>query len=170
VTVELSRRPLVELPASAQALAEAARATYATLDRDVDAVFAGVSEAAADYRPAPDAWNAKQVLAHLIAVERDVHVWITKLIEEGDLIDQFHANDWTRLSALVTTYSTILELVVELKRSEATTVTMIATLPPEVARRKYLLNHLAQWIASSPDHVRDHLVEIDRLVAAARAG
>ncbi len=169
VTVELSRRPLVELPASAQALAEATRATYATLDRDVDAVFAGVSEAAADYRPAPDAWNAKQVLAHLIAVERDVHVWITKLIEEGDLIDQFHANDWTRLSALVTAYPTIAELLAELKRSEAATATMIATLPPEVARRKYLLHHLARWIPSSADHTRDHLVEMGRLVAAARS-
>ena len=168
VTVELSRRPLVDLPASAQALAEATRATHATLDREVDAVFAGVSDVAAEYRPAPDVWNAKQVVAHLIAVERDVHVWITKMIEGGDLTDQFHANDWTRLSALVTTYPTLSELLAELKRSEAVTATMLASLPSEVARRKYLLYHLAQWIPTSPDHVRDHLVEIDRLVAAAR--
>ncbi len=168
VAVELSRRPLVDLPASAQALAEATRATYATLDREVDAVFDEMSEAAADHRPALDAWNAKQVLAHLIAVERDIHVWITKWIEGGDLTDQFHANDWTRLSTLVTTYPTIAELLVELKRSEAATATMIATLPPEVARRKYLLHHLAQWIPSSADHVRDHLVEVGRLVASAR--
>ncbi len=166
--VELSRRPYVDLPASAQALAEATRATYAALDREVDAVFDEVSEVDADYRPAPDAWNAKQVLAHLIAVERDLQVWITKWIEGSDLADRFHANDWTRLSALVTTYPTIAELLTELRRSEAATTTMIATLPPEVARRKYLLHQLAQWIPSSADHVRDHLVELGRLVAAAR--
>ena len=83
-TVELSRRPYgdVDLPASAQALAEATRATYTALDREVDAAFDDVSEADADYHPAPDAWNAKQVLAHLIAVERDLQVWLTKWIEE----------------------------------------------------------------------------------------
>ena len=94
-------------PKSAAALAEATRAEYATLDPDVDALFAGVAEAEADYHPAPDAWNAKQVLAHLIAVERDTHTWITKMIEGGDLSDQFHANDWTRLSALVAVYPTV---------------------------------------------------------------
>jgi uncharacterized protein YndB with AHSA1/START domain len=169
-TVELSRRTYVdvELPASAQALAEATRAAYTALDREVDAAFDDVSEADADYHPAPDAWNAKQVLAHLIAVERDLQVWLTKWIEGGDLADRFHANDWTRLSALVTTYPTIVELVAELRRSEAATATMIATLPPEVARRKYLLHQLAQWIPSSAEHVRDHLVEVGRVVAAAR--
>jgi uncharacterized protein YndB with AHSA1/START domain len=168
VAVELSRRPHVELPASAQALAEATRATYATLDREVDAAFDGVSEADADWRPAPEAWNAKQVLAHLIAVERDLQVWLTKWVEGGDLADQFHANDWTRLSALVATYPTIAELLAELRRSEAATATMLATLPPEVARRKYLLHQLARWIPVSAEHVRDHLVEVGRVVAAAR--
>ena len=169
-TVELSRRTYVdvELPASAQALAEATRAAYTALDREVDAAFDDVSEADADYHPAPDAWNAKQVLAHLSAVERDLQVWLTKWIEGSDLADRFHANDWTRLSALVTTYPTIVELVAELRRSEAATATMIATLPPEVARRKYLLHQLAQWIPSSAEHVRDHLVEVGRVVAAAR--
>ena len=30
---------------------------------------------------------------NLIAVERDTHTWITKMIEGGDLSDQFHVND-----------------------------------------------------------------------------
>jgi uncharacterized protein YndB with AHSA1/START domain len=170
VTVELSPRPSSAVPESASVLAEATRAEYATLDPDVDALFAGVAEAEADYRPAPDAWTAKQVLAHLIAVERDTHTWITKMIEGGDLSDQFHANDWTRLSALVAVYPTVAELLAELKRSEAATVTMIAHLPPEVARRKYLLRQLADWIPGSPAHVRDHLGELRDLLAAARTG
>jgi uncharacterized protein YndB with AHSA1/START domain len=169
VMVELSRRPHDELPASAQALAAATRATYTMLDREVDAAFDGVSEADADWRPAPEAWNAKQVVAHLIAVERDREVWLTKWIEGGDLADRFHANDWTRLGALVVAYPTIAELLAELKRSEDATATMLATLPPEVARRKYLLHQLAQWIPVSAEHVRDHLVEVGRVVAAARS-
>jgi uncharacterized protein YndB with AHSA1/START domain len=167
--VQLSQRQVDDLPASIQALAAATRSAYAALDREVDAVFAGVSEDEATYRQAPDAWNAKQVIAHLIAVERDTQTWITKLIEGGDLSDHFHANDWTRLSALVAAYPAIAELVAELKCSEAVTTTMVATLPPAVARRKYLLAQLGHWIPDVPRHVRDHLVEIRLVLATARA-
>jgi uncharacterized protein YndB with AHSA1/START domain len=168
VMVELSRRPLPTLPESAAALAETARALYAALDAEVAALFAGVSEAEAAYRPAPDAWNARQVLAHLIAVERDIHLWITRMIEGGDLEDRFHANDWTRLAALEAAYPSVADLLAELQRSEAATVAMIATLPPAVAEQKYLLHQLATWVPESPEHVREHLAELPALLAAAR--
>jgi uncharacterized protein YndB with AHSA1/START domain len=166
VRVELARRPSPppEPPASAQAMAEAARAAHAALDMEVDAVFAGVGDAAADVRPAPEAWTAKQVVAHLIATERDLQSWITALIEEGSLLPAFHANEWTRLSALVATYPTLTELLAELKRSQAATVTMLATLPPAVASRKYLLYALALWLPGFPEHVREHLVELRQLL------
>jgi hypothetical protein len=136
VRVEMSRRPSPppEPPASTQAVA--------------------------DLRPAPDAWTAKQVLAHLIGVERDLQTWIAALIEEGSLIPAFHANEWTRLSALVATYPTLADLLAELKRSEAVTSTMLATLPPPVASRKYLLYPLALWLPGLPEHAREHLVEL----------
>ncbi|HUS15172.1 MAG TPA: DinB family protein, partial [Chloroflexia bacterium] len=149
--------------------ADAARADYAQLDPEVAAVCADVSEAAATHRPAPDAWNAREVLAHLIVVERDIQTWITKMIEGADLSDQFHANDLTRLSALAGTYPTVADLLTELRRSEAATVAMIANLPPEVAARKYLLQRLANWIPETPIHVREHLDELRALLAAAPA-
>jgi hypothetical protein len=171
MTVELSRQPTPppDPPASARAMAEAARAAYAALDVDFDAVFAGVEEASATLRPAPDAWTAKQIVAHLIAVERDVQTWITALIEDSSLTPSFHANEWTRLSALVATYPTLAELLAELKRSEAATVTMLATLPPAVASRKYLLYRLSLWLPGFPEHAREHLIELRHLLTSKEA-
>jgi uncharacterized protein YndB with AHSA1/START domain len=162
VTVELSRpsSPPPDPPASAQAIAEAAGAAYAALDAELDAVLAGVGEAAAERRPASDAWSTKQIVAHLIAVERDLQTWITALIEDGNMTPLFHANEWTRLSALVAAYPTIADLLAELKRSEAATLTMLATLPSPAASRKYLLYSLSLWLPGFPEHAREHLVEL----------
>jgi uncharacterized protein YndB with AHSA1/START domain len=166
VTVELSRQPSPppDPPTGVQAVAETARASYAAFDAELAAVFAGVREAAAEKQPAPDAWTAKHVVAHLIAVERDVQTWITALIEDGNLTPSFHANEWTRLSALVATYTTIADLLAELKRSEAATVSMVATLPPTVASRKYVLYVLSLWLPSFPEHAREHLIELRQLL------
>jgi hypothetical protein len=145
-------------------VAEAARASYAAFDADLDGVCAGVDEAAASLRAAPDAWTAKQIMAHLIAVERDLQTWITALIEDSNLTPSFHANEWTRLSALVATYPTLADLLAELKRSETATVTMLATIPPAVASRKYVLYTISLWLPGFPEHAREHLVELRKLL------
>jgi uncharacterized protein YndB with AHSA1/START domain len=166
LTMELSRQPSPppDPPTGVLAVAEAARAAYAAFDADLDAVFAGVEEAATEKQPDPDAWTAKQIVAHLIAVERDVQTWITTLIEDSNLTPSFHANEWTRLTALVATYRTIADLLAELKRSEAATVTMLATLPPAVASRKYVLYVLSLWLPGLPEHAREHLIELRQLL------
>src|SRR5688572_15986802 len=81
VTVKLSARPKPEYPSDKTALAKASRDSYATLDAELDSILEGVTDEAAEHRASENDWNIKEVIAHLIAVERDIHTWITAMIE-----------------------------------------------------------------------------------------
>lgn len=166
VDVELSARPQPAVAPGVAELAAIIRTTFATVDRELDAALAGAGEAEAEYRPAPTAWNVKEVLAHLIAVERDTHSWMLGLIDDTVPDNPFHANRPERVRPLVAVYGTLADLVAELKRSEAVTGTMVANLPAEAVARKHLYNQLATWLTSNADHTREHIEEIRRLLVA----
>src|SRR5207302_1437068 len=54
ITMELSRRKLTEVPATLEELTERYRTAYAMIDSELEALFEGITESEADYRPAPD--------------------------------------------------------------------------------------------------------------------
>lgn len=164
VEIELSARPMPEYPASAEELARLARETYAALDEELDRAFEGVTEEQADYRPAADAWNAKEIIGHLIAVERDLQAWITALIEEADIENIFHSNTLPRLQAMVSVHPTVPEIVAELKRSKAETAALLASLPEQVVRRKHYYHQIASEWTGLVDHQREHFAEVRQLV------
>jgi uncharacterized protein YndB with AHSA1/START domain len=172
VTMELSKRPMPEVPDTAEAVAAAARAVYKDLDPELEQIFEGVSEAEADYRPGPGEWNAKEVLAHLIAIERDNQLWMTAIVEDVEVQQAYHTNENTRLKALTDGYPTVRLLLDELKRNEATTLAMIEALPAEAVGRKHLFRQIGQWFADYDfgcgGHTREHIGMIKGLVEAAR--
>ncbi len=168
VTMELSRRKITEVPASVKELADKARASYAAVDSELEECFKGVTEAEADHRPTPDDWSAKQIVAHLIAVERDVQTWIAGTIEEADMENVFQSNSKERVTAIVAVYPSIAVLLEELRREEALTVAMIATLPAKTFAHKNFIYQLADWMTNFPDHTREHIGEIKKLVETAR--
>jgi hypothetical protein len=165
VTVTLSARPAPDYPMDREALAEATRNIYATLDAELDSVLEGATDEAAEHRPSENDWNAREVIAHLIAVERDIHTYITAMIEGADLEQIFHSNTIERLKATAGVYPTLAELVLEFKRSEAITAEMVATLPEAVTRRKDLYNQVALYMTTFTDHHREHFGEIKTLLA-----
>lgn len=169
IIVELSGRPVPEVPVSAQAMLEASRKAYATTDAEMDALFAGVTEEEADYRPGPGEWNAKEVLAHLIAVERDVHFWIACMNEDLENLSGFQANQECRVKGIVAAYPTASALTETLKHDEVITLAMIEALPKETAAHKDYFNQLAVWMGSFADHNREHFATIKALVEKARA-
>lgn len=166
VDMELSRRPMPELPTTLEALVDGTRQSYATVDKELDELLEGVSEEAAERRPAPDDWNAKLVLAHLIAVEHDLQTWIVAMIEDADLEQFFHSNGRERLEAIVGAYGSLAAIAEELKRSEAVNVALLASLSAETAGHKHLFNQLAQWFTTFGDHHREHFGEIKRLIGS----
>ncbi len=163
VRLELAQRPQPEVPNTGAGLAALARATYATVDAELAACLAGVSEVMADDRPAAGEWNIKDVLAHLIAVERDTHSWIVGISEDDEAVNPFHNNVPQRVRGLTAAYPTIAALTGELQKAEVATVAMLESLPAELDARKHLLRRLGGWLAALPDHSREHFAEIQAL-------
>jgi hypothetical protein len=146
-----------------------ARAAYATIDAERAAALAGVSDAIADYRRTPDDWTIKEILAHQIAVEYDFHTWLVGMIEDGPAEPLFHNNIPQRMRALVAAYPTLADLEQEIQRAEAVNIAMIATLPPEMIRRKHQVALLALYLPGAIEHGREHFPEIQALAQAAGA-
>ena len=170
-TMVLSRRPLPELPATAQDLSDAVCHLYDELDAELEELFQGVSEEAALFRPAPEAWSAKETLAHLIASERWLHGWVTDMIGGNEpWYDDWGGNVPARHAAVLAVYPTVVALLEELKRCELETVALLAALPPEFVARKGSYTRLGYHMLESPGmHPRQHLEQIrDALKAAKR--
>ncbi len=165
----LSQRPLPAIPDTAAALAEAVRANFAAGDAVLDAALAGVSAAEADYRAAPEEWNIKEVLAHLISGERDSHQYFVELINSDERATfGFGGNSNLRVKATAEAYGSAAALVEELKRNEAETVAIAAGLPDEfvAARRTYW--RLAYALLQNSNHIGEHAEQITANVAAVR--
>jgi uncharacterized protein YndB with AHSA1/START domain len=169
VVMELSRRPLPELAQDVPALAKVSRKRQDTIQAEMDEFFKDVSEKEASFKPAPDEWSAKEVLAHLIQGERYYQIWITELAgrQEG------HHDDWTGnlqapIDATLAAYPSLADMRQEYKRSCNETVALIANLPKEFQTHKGSFWRLAYSEADSPYHHRIHMEQMGAAIAAAR--
>jgi uncharacterized protein YndB with AHSA1/START domain len=169
-TMVLSRRPLPEVPPTAKALSQAVHKLHAEADAELELFLAGVSETEASYHPAPDEWNVKEILAHLITGERFQHNWITDLISDFEpWYDGYGGNVTARNQALVAAYPTVSELLEELKCNETETVALLAALPPEFIARKGTFTRLSYAMLETPGyHTRQHLEQMRAAIEAAR--
>ena len=171
IEMELSTRPQPELPTTVAAMVEVARQSFATLDKELDELMEGVTEEDAERRPASGDWSAKMVLAHLIASERDTQVWIASMCEDVDVEQPYHSNSPERLLAITKVYSPLSVLVEELKRDEALTVELAASMSEETAGHKHWFNQVAGWLTTFETHHREHFEEIrERIRGTAAVG
>jgi uncharacterized protein YndB with AHSA1/START domain len=165
----LSKRPLPPIPATAAELAEILRNNFAAGDAQLDQALAGVTEAEADYRTAPDEWNAKEVLAHLIVGERESHTYLTELIASDERATYgYGGNSHLRLKAMVGAYGTVAALVEELKRNEQESVAIAAGLPETFIAERRTYWRLAYSLVNNSNHIGEHAAQITDVVNAAR--
>lgn len=156
IPVTLGARPAQEMPDSAEGLAVEVRKLYEKVDAELDALVAGVTEAQADWRPSPDEWNAKEILAHILVSERDTQVWTTAIAEDADMQQPFHSNHLTRLRGVVTQNPSLADMVTALKRTEQETLSVIENLTPEAIARKHLFRQLGVWLTGFYTHHEEH--------------
>jgi hypothetical protein len=176
VKLQLGAFPPRQVPETAQALAEAARAVYRNLNEALAGIFAGVSEAEASHRPSPNEWTLKEMLAHFIACERDMQSWAAELINGGNNAGEaqdsleYRPNVTARLQALVARCPTVPLLLEELERAEAESLALLAALPPEFVARKHLYRRLAAWVVEyvCDEHMEEHRDQFHATLEAAR--
>jgi uncharacterized protein YndB with AHSA1/START domain len=158
---ELSRREVLEVPLKAEDLAEAIGKLYDHFAVDLEAVLKEASEEQAEFSSDPAEWSIKEVLAHLIATEREIHAWIARRVEGQEADFGLRANQPVRIRAIISTFPLLAGLVAELKRNQAETVTMAYDLPEEFVRRRrsfWRVGYVLLHVASS--HLPNHLAQV----------
>lgn len=155
--IKLSMRPLPSIPGSAEALADAVQANHAQINSRLQECCKNVDEETASRPLIEGEWSIKENLAHLIAVERDIQVWITSLIEGQEITNIYHSNLTTRLTAMRSAYPTAQNLLEELDRSQTETVALLRILPPELVARKGSFWRIGNSVLENHDHSIEHI-------------
>jgi uncharacterized protein YndB with AHSA1/START domain len=175
VEMQLSARSVPEVPPTPAALAEVVRKEYAASFSALERCLDGVGEAEATHRPAPGEWNTLEVLAHLITHEREQQAWIADLLcDDERWSDRFENTEVVpaRIAAIVSTHSTLAQMVDALKCSQSETVHMLAALPAEFVAHRGTYWRLGRSMlerVQPPNHVQEHTEQIQAAIASARA-
>ncbi len=169
VDMTLSKRPLPDIPWDPSSLAEAARRVYERSDAGLEQAVKDVTEAEASFRPAPDEWTIKEIIAHLIHSERDWQSYIGELTMGTERwYDSFGGNSHARARATVATYGSLPALIAALRQAEQETVALLATLPPDFVARKASYWRVAYNSLQDIYHAREHFAQIAAALTAAR--
>jgi hypothetical protein len=165
---QLSRRPAIEVPLKAEALAEAVSRHYDRFTVELDALLKGASEEQAEYRSDQEEWSVKEALAHLIATEREIHAWIARRVEGQEADFALRANQPVRIRAIISTFPQLTSLQAELKRNQSETVAMVYDLPEEFVQRRMSYWRVGYQLLQMPfAHLPDHLAQIRATVEKA---
>ena len=170
LTMELTKRPVPKIPWEPAGLAKAIRVKYDEGLAALEKACAGVSEAEADLRPAPDEWDVKEILAHLIQSERH---WLENLEDViggyPRLSDEWAGNSTVHARATVAAFKTVRGLLDEMKRLSDEMVAFATGLPPEfIARKASYFQAANMLLEGSLPHILSHIDQIDAAVASAR--
>jgi uncharacterized protein YndB with AHSA1/START domain len=166
--MELKPRPLQPEVDSLETFAAQIQAYKSEVLRELDDVVRDFTEEETRFKPAPNAWSAQEVIAHLINTERDTQTMIASL-ENGNELEVFTGNMDARVRATVRRYPTMTALVAALKDTHAETVDLVRHLPEHFLLRKAHVVRVQQNAEFDPSHTRRHFTQMQRAVAAARA-
>lgn len=167
VRATLKSRNLPAYPSSLAELASQVTQDRATIEQELEAVFAGVSAEHANRRPSPKAWSANHVLAHLILSEIEYQAFIAGLVI-GVELESFTSNFAARVESTLKRYGTTQALLEAFKQTNAETKTQIQEFPPEFLKRKTGAIRLLLNAEFYTAHPRQHIGQIQRAIAAAR--
>lgn len=168
--MELSRRPLPEIPATIPELAEAVRLHYKQMEEELDQFFVGVSEDDASFQPAPDEWCVKEVLAHLIQGENSWHQRIAELVgSQESWADEYPGNQHFTTRATVIAYPSLNELLAHLRQQFAETCALFTNLPEQFVERKSTYWRLAYEALQTAYHLNTHIAQMRAAIETSRA-
>ncbi|MEW6404277.1 MAG: SRPBCC domain-containing protein [Chloroflexota bacterium] len=169
VTMELSRRPMPEVPFDPVELANRARELISPGLAEVEKCFEGVSEAQAMARPEPNEWSALEIVAHLIHGERFNQQFLTNLIDGFELTsDGFGSNVTAQVEATVKAYPSIALMLEELRRSVEETLAYAAAIPAEFTANKGSYYRFGSSLLQPNYHIAAHVQQIKDALAAAK--
>jgi len=170
VPMELSRRPIPEIPLDPAVLAEQVAAQYEQVYRELEEVFRGVSEEEASFNPGPDDWSAKQALAHLVEGERQNITTIAEYLTDArtEFADE-GANITEQLDAMIAVRPTVPELLEELRKRQRETLEFLRRAGKLKARKGVMWQMGRGWLEIPLTHERGHMEQMRAAIESACA-
>jgi uncharacterized protein YndB with AHSA1/START domain len=169
ISLTLSRRSIPQIPPSLIALSDEIGRVYTDVEKKVDVITNNISEMEAGFKPAPEEWSVKEVLAHLIHTERGWQQGIVEIAGGQEAsYDGFGSNLEARNLATLIAFPTLVELIQEWKRLNTETIALLASLPAELTQRKGSFWRLAYQCLNFPIHTLAHMEQMKTTLAAAR--
>jgi uncharacterized protein YndB with AHSA1/START domain len=169
VPLRFSKRPIPEIPSTAEGLAEAIREINADVESRLDQFLEGVTEEEASFKPSPEEWSIKENLAHLLQGERYNHFYIAELVfGQERFSDDYGDNLNAQIAATVDAYPTLQDLRQELRRNGEETAGMLARLNEEFSNRKASYWRLAYNTLQPLYHLDGHIDQMRAALEAAR--
>jgi hypothetical protein len=156
----LSSYPVPDVPATTQDMADNLDAFFHKANKKIAQLLEGQTEAQTSYRPAAGEWNAKEIIAHMIAAESDSVGWLGSYIA-GREVYPYTSGVPARIKMITSLYPTMDALLKKMGETQKELVAMVREVPAEVSGRKTSLLRLA--FAYSFDislHYRDHLNQL----------
>jgi len=162
IKMTLGKRPIPEIPSTADRFSELMKVNYGKNIIQLDQVFQGVTDEMASSKRGPDEWNPKEVLAHLILGERFNVGFVAEILSGFERwADDFGGNENTQIKGMLAAYPTLDKLREELKNAFTVVTVMLASLPGDFPQK----NKAAYWRMAynflQPDyHFQEHLEQI----------
>ncbi|OGO34183.1 MAG: hypothetical protein A2Z16_06320 [Chloroflexi bacterium RBG_16_54_18] len=169
LAMQLSRRPIPAIPTSIDGLSVVLRERWRKIEAEADAFFVEITDELASFKPTPEEWSVKEVLAHFIQGERGYQNYICGIVDGQELwSDDFGGNQYAYIKATVSVYPMLSELVVEFKRSHLETIALFENLPSNFVERKGSYWRVAYNALEDPYHFHTHLDQMRASLEAAR--
>lgn len=169
VIMELSRRPMPDVPFDPAEFATRARAIYEAGLAEVEKCFEGVTDSQALARPAPEEWSALEVVAHLIYGERFNQIQLTGLIDGYEPVtDGFGTNITAQVQATVKANPSVALMLNALRRAVEETLAYISLLPDEFTQNKGSYYRFGFGLLQPNFHLTGHTQQIISALAATR--
>ena len=168
IDLELSKRPMPEVPFDAKELAKRARALYETGLAEVEGCFDNVTDEQAMTKPEPGEWSALEVIAHLIHGERCTEGELTGLIDgNGIASGGFGSNVDAQVAATVKANPSVALMLSALRRTVEETLAYVAMIPDEFVANKGSYSRYGFGLLQPNFHLTGHTQQIKEALSAA---
>ena len=169
IKMELTKRPMPDVPFNPAELAKRAREFFDPGFAEVEKCFEGFTDEQALKRPAPDEWSALEVVAHLVHNERFQIDLLNGLVDGYESVaDGFGSNVEAYVRATVKANPSIPMMLSLLRSTVDELLSFITALPDDFVANKGSYYRFGFGLLQPNLHLTGHTEQIKNALAAAR--
>lgn len=167
ITMELSRRPMPDVPFDAAELARQAREIYEPALSELEKCFEGFSDQQAMQRPEPNEWSALEIVAHLIHTERFNSVFLASVMDGNEpAFDSAGNNVTAQMQATVRANPSVRKMLDALRYTVEEVLAYTELIPESFIANKGSYYRHAFGLLQPNLHITAHIQQIKDTLAA----